>query len=373
MTAAPAPILTGPLDTGLTVLEASAGTGKTFALAALATRWVAERGVKASELCIVSFTEAATAELRGRVRTRLAEAAAHLAAGCPPSTDEVLVAIADGSAQVRSERLANLERALADFDAATISTIHGFCARVVSAGGGGGGELPITDDNTDVRELVHDTYLARFGGGQGWAAEAHRVIQAVELRLKMPDAVMWTLDRTPAGSDEPANYLGAVGKLLPASQVERAAAVDDTAALVDELVAIAPPGHRWDGLARVRAKDFVDEPLVVYERNSHTFRIIERFLLEDGVFARFAMEINDLEAVKRMVEAGLGVAVMATWMVRDEVRRGSLTTRPVGARGLHRAWGLLQRANESLTASQKGFASICRTRFPELVTSDTPA
>ena len=141
----------------------------------------------------------------------------------------------------------------------------------------------------------------------------------------------------------------------------------------DELVAIARPGHRWDGLARVRAKDFVDEPLVVYERNSHTFRIIERFLLEDGVFARFAMEINDLEAVKRMVEAGLGVAVMATWMVRDEVRRGSLTTRPVGARGLHRAWGLLQRANESLTASQKGFASICRTRFPELVTSDTPA
>lgn len=136
----------------------------------------------------------------------------------------------------------------------------------------------------------------------------------------------------------------------------------------DELVAIARPGHRWTGLARVRARDFVDEPLVVYERNSHTFRIIERFLLEEGVFPRFAMEISDLEAVKRMVEAGLGVAVMAAWMIREEIFRGSLIARPLGARGLHRAWGVLHRASEALTASQKGFLSICRTRFPELIT-----
>jgi len=141
----------------------------------------------------------------------------------------------------------------------------------------------------------------------------------------------------------------------------------------DELVAIAQPGHRWTGLARVRARDFVDEPLVVYERNSHTFRIIERFLLEEGVFPRFAMEISDLEAVKRMVEAGLGVAVMATWMIRQEILRGSLIARPLGARGLHRAWGVLHRASEALTASQKGFLSICRTRFPELITPSAGA
>jgi DNA-binding transcriptional LysR family regulator len=135
----------------------------------------------------------------------------------------------------------------------------------------------------------------------------------------------------------------------------------------DELVAIAPPRHRWAELTRVRARDFVDEPLVVYERNSHTFRIIERFLLEEGIFPRFAMEISDLEAVKRMVEGGLGVAVMATWMIREEIERRSLVARPVGARGLHRSWGMLHRANEALTASQKGFLSICRTRFPELL------
>jgi DNA-binding transcriptional LysR family regulator len=137
----------------------------------------------------------------------------------------------------------------------------------------------------------------------------------------------------------------------------------------DELVAIAPPGHRWASASRVKARDFLDEPLVVYERNSHTFRIIERFLLEEGVFPRFAMEISDLEAVKRMVEAGLGVAVMATWTVRDELARGSLIARTVGPRGLHRNWGIIHRANDALTASQRGFLAICRTRFPDLVSA----
>ena len=141
----------------------------------------------------------------------------------------------------------------------------------------------------------------------------------------------------------------------------------------DELVAIAPPGHRWASLPRVKARDFVDEHLVVYERNSHTFRIIERYLLEEGVFPRFAMEISDLEAVKRMVEAGLGVAVMATWTVRDELARGSLIARSVGTRGLYRNWGIIHRANDALTASQRGFLTICRTRFPELVNGGLPS
>jgi DNA-binding transcriptional LysR family regulator len=137
----------------------------------------------------------------------------------------------------------------------------------------------------------------------------------------------------------------------------------------DELVAIAPPGHRWESMTRVRARDFADERLVVYERSSHTFRIIERFLLEEGAFPRFAMEISDLEAVKRMVEAGLGVAVLAAWAVQDEIAKKSLVARPVGTRGLHRTWGIIHRKSEALTASQRGFLSICRTKFPGLVST----
>ncbi len=61
--------ISGPLPAGFTVLEASAGTGKTYSLAGLVARFVAEDGLDPSQLCVVSFTEAATAELRGRIRS----------------------------------------------------------------------------------------------------------------------------------------------------------------------------------------------------------------------------------------------------------------------------------------------------------------
>jgi DNA-binding transcriptional LysR family regulator len=135
----------------------------------------------------------------------------------------------------------------------------------------------------------------------------------------------------------------------------------------DELVAIAPTGHTWENAERIRPRDFADEKLVVYERNSRTFRIIETFLLEDGVFPHFAMEIDDIDAVKKMVEAGLGVAVVAEWTVREEIAAGSLIARPLGTSGVYRTWGLVQRANETLTASQRGFIGICKSRFPALI------
>ena len=63
----------GPLPTGVTVLEASAGTGKTYTIAALATRYVAE-GTPLEHLLLVTFTRLATGELRDRVRQRLTTA-----------------------------------------------------------------------------------------------------------------------------------------------------------------------------------------------------------------------------------------------------------------------------------------------------------
>ncbi|MEX1271001.1 MAG: UvrD-helicase domain-containing protein, partial [Acidimicrobiia bacterium] len=55
---------TGPLPRGRVLLEASAGTGKTWTIAALVTRFVAEKGVPIDEMLVVTFTRAATSELR---------------------------------------------------------------------------------------------------------------------------------------------------------------------------------------------------------------------------------------------------------------------------------------------------------------------
>src|SRR5262245_16108644 len=65
---------TAPLIAGVCRVEASAGTGKTFTIAGLFLRLILERDLSVSEILVVTFTEAATAELRGRVRTMLVEA-----------------------------------------------------------------------------------------------------------------------------------------------------------------------------------------------------------------------------------------------------------------------------------------------------------
>jgi exodeoxyribonuclease V beta subunit len=159
----------GPLPTGVTVLEASAGTGKTFTIAALAARYVAE-AIPLAELLMVTFGRMATGELRARVRERLVTAEQGLSralAGAPPPDDEVVRLLATGTEEEVRTRRDRLARALADFDSATIATTHAFCQEVL--GGLGvlgdiGSDTAFVEDLSDLQaEVVDDLYVRRFG------------------------------------------------------------------------------------------------------------------------------------------------------------------------------------------------------------------
>jgi len=214
--------LAGALPDHLTLIEASAGTGKTYALAALATRYVAEGGVTASELCVVSFTEAATAELRGRVRSRLAEAAAHLADEAPESSDPILAHLAAGPADHLASRRTGLEAAVADFDTATIATIHGFCSRLVAATGADT-TTTVADDRTTIEELINDHFVARHADGSEPLTTTDKLARAVELRLRLPDAILHTVT------------VGDLTKKPNANQLTCAEGTQELAALIDTL------------------------------------------------------------------------------------------------------------------------------------------
>jgi exodeoxyribonuclease V beta subunit len=158
----------GPLPTGVTVLEASAGTGKTFTIAALAARYVAE-GIPLEQILMVTFTRMATGELRERVRERLVSAEQGLEralAGAPPEDDAVVQLLATGGPTVVALRRERLAGALADFDSATIATTHGFCQEVLGGLGVLGdieADTTFVEDISDLRdEVVDDLYLRRF-------------------------------------------------------------------------------------------------------------------------------------------------------------------------------------------------------------------
>jgi exodeoxyribonuclease V beta subunit len=165
---------TGPIAPGWLALEASAGTGKTWSIAALATRLVAEEAVPLDQLLLVTFTRAATAELRDRVRRRLVTTRAHLAAvhaGLPPpdpvdGPDPVAEHLAEADEAELAQRIRRLDAALQDFDAATITTIHGFCQRVLAAAGFIGDIDPdaalVEDVEEAVQSAVHDLLVAQW-------------------------------------------------------------------------------------------------------------------------------------------------------------------------------------------------------------------
>ena len=127
--------LTLPLA-GTSLIEASAGTGKTYNIAALFARLVLVEHMPVERILVVTFTKAATAELKTRLRTRLAEALAYLRQepGAEAGTDAVLLAIIHAAQQQESDArlILRLQAALNQFDGAAIHTIHGFCQRVLT-------------------------------------------------------------------------------------------------------------------------------------------------------------------------------------------------------------------------------------------------
>ena len=159
----------GDLPEGTTVLEASAGTGKTHTIATLAARYVAEGRARIDELMLVTFGRAATVELRERVRERFVGTAAALAdPGSARSGDDPVVALlATGPDDEVAARRRRLTHAVADFDAATIATTHGFCLQMLAGLGVAADvdpELTFTESTADVTvEVVTDLYLRMYG------------------------------------------------------------------------------------------------------------------------------------------------------------------------------------------------------------------
>ncbi len=141
----------GPLPTGVTVLEASAGTGKTYTIAALAARYVAEGTPldAAAAGHVHADGDGRAARSRARAAGRAPSATLSRAAGAAGRLDDVARCsrlARPRRSRVRRERLV---QALADFDAATIATTHGFCQEVL-------GGLGVAGDLEPDAELVED-------------------------------------------------------------------------------------------------------------------------------------------------------------------------------------------------------------------------
>ena len=115
---------------GTNLIEASAGTGKTYTIAALFLRLIVEKDLAPDKILVVTFTRAAVEELRARLYRVLQDARECFLRRDFPAADFIRI-IRKDPAQTLEEKLGRVTRALRDFDECAVFTIHGFCQRML--------------------------------------------------------------------------------------------------------------------------------------------------------------------------------------------------------------------------------------------------
>ncbi len=154
---------------GTALIEASAGTGKTYAITTLYVRLVVERKLSVSDILVVTYTRAATSELRDRIRKRLRQTLVAIESGGDKDDTDI-----DLFAKERLEQgeattdRARLTAAIRSFDQASIFTIHSFCQRVLQDSAFESGASFDTAFITEQASLLSEI------GDDYWARELYR-------------------------------------------------------------------------------------------------------------------------------------------------------------------------------------------------------
>ena len=230
---------------GTRLIEASAGTGKTWTLCALYLRLLLERDLKVADILVVTFTNAATAELRERIRSRITETLARLRGTAPPSADPFVGELLARLRGPIDDKLLDtrLELALQSFDEASILTIHGFCQRALAETPFSTGmpmQLSLLADDSELRlQVVHDFWRRRIAGAAlSPALAAHllahkftpqRLAELLARRLGKPLAQLRWPPEAPQAPDE-----ATLAAAFDAARALWQAGRDDIAAIVRE-------------------------------------------------------------------------------------------------------------------------------------------
>ena len=376
-TAEPLDPLRLPLQ-GERLIEASAGTGKTYTIAALYLRLLLGLGGNAAfsrplsveELLVVTFTEAATAELRGRIRSNIHE----LRIAClRQTTDNPLYAslldeIADK--QQAAQWLLLAERQM---DEASVFTIHGFCQRMLSLNAFESGmlfEQQLIEDESELRYQA----CADFWRRHCYPLQRD-IAEAVHALWKGPEELLRAIDRylqgeapvikSPPPADETlaSRHEKIVAKIATLKQKWNESVGEIDAIIENSGIDRRKFNRGNQGKWIEKISAWAQEETRGYQLPDALEKFSQRFLTErtkaDGIVPEHPLfvaieallaeplTLNDLMITRAMTEIRQAVA-------REKRRRGEL--------GFD---DMLSRLDEALSSENgEALASAIRTRFP---------
>ena len=137
--------------------------------------------------------------------------------------------------------------------------------------------------------------------------------------------------------------------------------IERTPLYEDELALVVGPHHPWAVRRETAVGELGRERIILFDRSSSYYELTRTLLLSAGVAPPRAMELDNIEAAKRMVERGLGVALLPRSAVADDVADGRLRLlRITGSAPVRRAIVALRRRDASPLASVDAFLHVAR-------------
>jgi len=135
----------------------------------------------------------------------------------------------------------------------------------------------------------------------------------------------------------------------------------------DELWFVTDPAHPWAVSGRVERDAIPRQYYILYARASYTFQMVEEYFRDEDMELNLGIELGEMDAIKELVKLGLGISILAPWIVRKELTEGSLVALPLGRRKLKRQWGILWRRGKRPTFAEETFVRVCREQTARLV------
>lgn len=135
----------------------------------------------------------------------------------------------------------------------------------------------------------------------------------------------------------------------------------------DEILLVVPPSHPFAYRRQARLAEAAAQPLILFDKGSSDWILITGFFRRSGLLPNAVLELEGIEAAKKMVEKGIGIAMLPRLAIREELRNGHLVhVRITDAPTLSRHVDLVYRKNGSLSEIARAFRRHVRAVFPSL-------
>ena len=140
----------------------------------------------------------------------------------------------------------------------------------------------------------------------------------------------------------------------------------------DELYFLVSSRHPWARAGEVQRAEIARQHYILYHKHGITFRLVENYFRREDVVLNTVLEVGGMEATKELVKLGLGVSILAPWIVQG--LRGRLARGPAArTKKLEWRWGVIHWRGKRPNPTEETVVGLCKSTSATLRLSDPAA